>query len=624
MWFSAGKLLSPGRGWVLLAVAASLVIYLPALGYGIVKYDDAWLVRDNWIVQTLSWSSVETILFDLDSPARYTLAPEYLPVRDLSVMLDFALWGERYAGFHLTNLALYLAAIGLWFALLIEFGVEHTVAGIALALWAVHPAHAESVAWLAERKGLLGMMFSGVAGFAFARFRAGRADGWLALAMLSAPCAVWSKAHAAFALAALAAFELVWPARRVSWRRSLLGLGCIAGVSLLAFAPVVWLATHAAVVGDEVRAPAGRSAMVLGVHGFYLRLAAGVLDNALSYPISTLGPSRVELGLGGAGLLAVLALAVLPARGRFRPPADVRGAAWLWIAGWLPVSHLILPLQMVFVADRYLLLPSMGLALGVAALLARIPTRLPRAATVSILLALASARASDARASWSSPIALWARAVDSNPDDGVAWSMYAEALADSGDLDLAAEVVDRGLARTRHSRLLLRSALLRLERGDRSGGRARMREAAVAGDGRAMSNHALLLLEDGEIDDALTWARRGVAAMNMYAPALRALGRVALAAKNMEEARSAFRLAFELEPRACTNRFNLALTELELQRPEAAREYVAPCARDPKLGTQSRAMLAEIARREALSAAATNRRAAPGADPLPDRPRVTP
>jgi hypothetical protein len=66
-----------------LALVLVAVLYAPTLGRGIVNYDDTWLLRDNWILQEPSWASLHTILFDLSSPLRFALSPEYLPVRDL-------------------------------------------------------------------------------------------------------------------------------------------------------------------------------------------------------------------------------------------------------------------------------------------------------------------------------------------------------------------------------------------------------------------------------------------------------------------------------------------------------------------------------------------------------------
>jgi hypothetical protein len=505
-------------------------------------------------------------------------------------MLDFAIWGHEYGGHHATNLVLYVAAIWAWFGALVGFGLDRKVAGIAVLLWALHPSHAESVAWLAERKGLLAIALSGATALCFVRFRAGRARsaGWLALAMVLAVAAVWSKAHAAFTLAALAGLELVLPGP--SRRRSIGGLAAIGVVAAAAFVPVLKLALAASVVGTET-APAGRLAMVLGVHGFYVQLGALVQSTSVSYPLSHAGPTTLDVILGAAALVAVVTGFALP-----RAPRPVRAGCALWLFGWLPVSHLLIPLQMVFVADRYLLVPSLGLALVVAGAIDRIAR--PRLAygLLAVIAVGSLFRALDARSTWADRETLWARAVEHNPADGSAWSSYAEAVA-ARDPARAFELVDEGLRHSQHPRLLLRRALLLAAHGDRDAARTAMRAAADAGEPRAMSNLALMLLPDHDrLDEALAFARRGAAASPVYEPGHRAHGSVALAAKRYPEARAAFVRAFELVP-SCVNAYNLAVTELELGELARAHAHLTPCERDPVLAPRVAAALAELARR---------------------------
>ncbi len=579
----------PGIALVGLAMIAAAILYAPTLTRGLINYDDPWLIQNNWIVQHPSWSSVWTIFFELHSPERFVLSPEYLPVRDLSVMLDYAIWGSWFQGHHVTNLAIYLASIPLLYAMLEGFGIERTVAGVAALIWALHPSHAESVAWLTERKGLLGAMFALVAGLGIARFRAGRGGGWLAMAMLAAVAAVWSKAPAAFAIAALAGLEAVLPARRVSWRRSLVGLGAIAIVGLAAFVPVVMMATSASVVGTTTVTHAGRLATVLGVHGFYLELAAMAMPNATSYPIATLGPSTLDLAIGALGLVAIVAVLVIP---RWAP-APLRAASVLWLVTWIPVSHLVLPLQMVIVADRYALLLTLGVALAVAFAITRVPRPAIRIA-LAIAICLASAlRTLDAQATWSSPRTLWARAVESNPDNVDAWGMFAAALDDAGEPELASAAVDRGLEHGESARLLLRKALL-LQSRDPAAALVLFRRAAEAGDPRAMSNLALLELAD-KPDDALFWARLGVAAAPLSAHGERTLGKVALAT-HPEEALTAFELAYRVEPQSLDNRYNLGLAYLVLHRASEAIPHLEACVADSHLAARARDALVEAHR----------------------------
>ena len=106
---------------------------------------------------------------------------------------------------------------------------------------------------------------------------------------------------------------------------------------------------------------------MLGVHGFYARLAGMTLPNAISYPIDTLGPSTIDIALGATWLVLVLAVASAPRLGPWRPTPVVRGAALLWLVGWFPASRIVLPVRMVIVSDRYLQLPTLGVALELAA-----------------------------------------------------------------------------------------------------------------------------------------------------------------------------------------------------------------------------------------------------------------
>lgn len=543
----------PGLALVALAVAATIAIYAPTLARGLVNHDDPWLLRDNALAQHPSWQALRTIFFELDPDARFSIGHEYLPVRDLSTMLDFALWGTWWPGFHLTSLALYVAAIVLWFAALVSYGVDRTVAGVFVLVWALHPSHAESVAWLAERKGVLGIALAGACALAHARWRRGGTPAWLVLAIVTAAGAVWSKALAAFALPAIGVLELALPARRVSWRRSLVGLVAIGGVATLAFVPVIYVASHGGVVGVAA-APAGRLAMIAGVHGFDVELAVMAVANAIAYPIASEGPSAVQIVLGTTALAALAGVALQP---RFAP-RELRAAAAIWLVGWLPASHVVVPPQIA--ADRYLLVPTLGLALGVAVLAMRLPNPRVRAALVAAIAIAGALRSLDAQASWSSSRALWARAVTSAPHDAAAWSYYAEALAEDGDRELAAAAVARGLELVPDApRLVSRAGLLALADGRRGDAIALLRRAAASGEVRAMANLALLLQADGALDDAYRWAARAVATEPLYVGGHRALGKIALALRRTDVALREFERAVELEPASAVNRYNLDL-----------------------------------------------------------------
>ncbi|MGE5181627.1 MAG: tetratricopeptide repeat protein [Acidobacteriota bacterium] len=583
----------PGLALVVLALALALALYAPTLARGIIDYDDPWLVRDNWLLQHVSWHSLHAIFFDTSTATRYGLGAEYLPVRDLSVMLDHAVWGHAYWGFHVTNVAIYLAAIAVWFAALQALGFSRLVAGLAVLVFAVHPSHAESVAWLSERKGLLAVAWVGVAVLGYARFRAGGSARQLVLAVVAAVAAVWSKAPAAFALAALVPLEWLVPAPRRSLRKSLAALAAIGVASAAAFVPVVLTASAMGVVGSNAPAPAGWLPLVAGVHGFYLELAAMVFPNAISYPIATDGPTAIELALGALGLVAIVAVAVVPrVRGRDVPPALRVAAVW-WLLSWFPNSRIALPVVKVLVADRYFMFGSLAVALAVATGIAAIDRAQLRVALVGAIVVAAGARTLDAQGSWASKLALYQRAVASNPHDGAAWSFYAEELANEGRQDLADRAVAEGLSHSRDPHLVHREALFLIARGDRATGLLRLREAAEGKAPFAMSNLALMLSADGKHDEAIDWARRATEVSPMYPNGHRVLGKVLLAAHRPDEALAAWQRAYALEPGNLANRFNLALALLALHRAADARPHLEACLADPALGTKARELLAE-------------------------------
>ncbi len=549
----------PGLLLLGLALLLAIGLYAPTMGRGLVNYDDPWLIADNWIIKQ---HDVGKIFFDTSVDTRAVLGAEYLPVRDLSVMFDDAVWGHWYGGHHLTNLLLYLVAITLWFAALTRLGFDRVLVGVAVLIWAVHPAHAESVAWLSERKGLLSMMLAGGCTLAFAQFRNGRAW-WLALAVAAAVLAVWSKALALFMLAPLA---LVAKDKR-GW----LGVVAIGAAAALAFLPVFLVARQMSVVSND----ATHSANPLGIHGFYVRLAAMTIRNAIAYPITTDGASIVDIILGGIALLAALAALLR------RTPAAVRLGSAMWLAGWFPVSRLLLPVKLVVVADRYLLFPTLGLALVAAYGVLRLPYR--RVLVGAVVLA-ACARTLEAQANWRDARALWTRAVESSPGDADAWSQYVEVTGDPAAVELA-------LTHATSGRLLMHKALFALRAGDRASARELMKQAADAGEPLAMTNLAVLLHEDGQTADAITWAKQAVARMPLYANGWRVLGRIVLATGDANAALPAFQRVLALEPQKLVNHYNIALAYVALERRTEARAHLLPCLRDPQLAPMARVLL---------------------------------
>src|ERR1035441_3670392 len=153
------------KGLICLALGLiTLVVFAPALTHDFLVYDDQVYVTENPHVQAgLTWQGVAWAF-------RSYAASNWHPVTWLSHMLDCQFYGLRPAGHHLTNVLLHVANTLLLFLLLSRMTGAVWRSACVAALFAWHPLHVESVAWVAERKDMLGAFFWMLTLWAYARY----------------------------------------------------------------------------------------------------------------------------------------------------------------------------------------------------------------------------------------------------------------------------------------------------------------------------------------------------------------------------------------------------------------------------------------------------------------------
>ncbi|HEX3477758.1 MAG TPA: hypothetical protein VHT91_22205 [Kofleriaceae bacterium] len=489
--------------WV---VAITVLVFAPTLALRRVAYDDPWLWSDTSPLRAPSMAVLRHVWLELDARARHDLGTEYLPVRDMVVAADMAVWSANESwnerGPHATQLALYaLTVLGLG-GLLVRFGLRRDLAWLATLLWAIHPIHVESVAWLSERKGVLAGLLAIACGHAWIRYRRGGGWGWVVAGAAAAVAATWSKAPAMFAPVVLAAWDrLVLPAGRRRW----IAIAAIGGAAALAAIPVIVVARGAGVVDSAIEAaPDGRLTSALGALGHYVESLVLARPPSLSYPIQSEGAGPLELVLGAAAVIGSLALAVIP-RG---PGRAWRRAllAWTWI-WFLPISHLLAVVHIV-VADRFAYLWCLGGCAAAAWLVLQLrgPARLAVAGALVCALGVASLRA---EAAWTSSIELYARGLAASPGDPVAAERLAGELFGAGQRAEALAVINRGLARhPDHPYLLADGARMLAELGRLSEALVRSERAARSGHASSLALHAELLAATGRRSEAAAFAER--------------------------------------------------------------------------------------------------------------------
>jgi hypothetical protein len=165
---------SPGRrplavaGVCVLLLLAVAAIYGQTLGHGFVNFDDPDYVCNNRQIEYgltaegIGWAF------------RSGYASNWHPLTWLSHMLDCEAYGlENPGGHHRTNVLLHAGTAVLLFLVLLEMSGAMGPSALAAALFAVHPLHVESVAWIAERKDVLSGLFFALTLWAYARYARG-------------------------------------------------------------------------------------------------------------------------------------------------------------------------------------------------------------------------------------------------------------------------------------------------------------------------------------------------------------------------------------------------------------------------------------------------------------------
>lgn len=549
-----------------LLLLATLALYAPTLRYQTVNYDDPWLLEANTKLQQLSVAEVPALFTDFSAATRNMLGAEYLPIRDLSIGLDYAVWGHWYQGFHLTQVVLYALTVMLLYIMLRGFGLSLKVALAATALWAVHPIHVESVAWLTERKGVLAAFFVVATGCAYLRYRnqtSSRPRLWLTIAAALAACAVWSKAVALFALGGIAMLDvclLSADARR--WR----GLAAIGVTALLAFVPVFATAHRANVIitedlADGTAGGDGKLQVAVGLIGHYTRSLALTERPAIVYRIEHEGPTAGELAIGGIVVLLGLGWTVWSLqRKRYLAPYTAAGLAALgWFAcSFFPVSRLMFPIKIV-AADRYMLLPSLAMTLLIGLGLAAIKRTRAYAVALGLCVAVATMITLLTQPMWQSSTALFAHSVQQRPQLAELWLRWgSNVVSEQGDIGKAEAIIDRALElHPTDASLILKKSDFRASANDLAGAEAWLRKGAALTYARCYDRLARLMAAHDRFAEAVTWAEQAVAKRPEEPTYRQTLAESLMAARRIEEAIAQWREVVRLAPTVGIGHFEL-------------------------------------------------------------------
>jgi tetratricopeptide (TPR) repeat protein len=401
--------------------------------------DDAYVYANPQITRGITW---EGLWWDLTAFHSHN----WHPLTWLSLQVDAGLFGVAPWGFRFTNVLLHTAAGMMLFVALSRMTKQVWPSALTAALFALHPLHVESVAWIAERKDVLSGLFLFLALWAYARYV--ERPGWrryLGVTLLLA-CGLMAKPMLVTAPFLLLLLDY-WPLGRMGGDRSTNAEAGAArqGLSIrfLILEKLPWLALSFVSVLLTLHAQR-QIAQPMELFSLESRLANSVIAYA-RYLWHMIWPLNLTAFYPHAGnawsvaeFTASLGLLVLITGGvwffRCRRYLTV---GWLWYVGMLVPVIGIVQVGMQAMADRYSYLPLVGifimLSWGLAGLIAWRPVlRNPGCLLAGAVLLACIALSNRQAEFWHDGVASWRRYLAVSPESQVISNGLEQALGSKG------------------------------------------------------------------------------------------------------------------------------------------------------------------------------------------------
>ncbi|MFZ5477946.1 MAG: tetratricopeptide repeat protein [Myxococcota bacterium] len=416
----AREVLGPPRAGVLALFLLVVAMNANALGGELLTWDDALYVTENRRVQISSLSQLARVWSPEDALAGRFV--EFFPLRDTLYALLYYGFGLATWPYHLLQIGLHgLACVGVAHLLARWIGPAGGLVGALL--FAVHPVHVESVAWIAALKDPLSTLFVLGSLLAWGRWRdRGSALAWLA-ALACMAGALLVKSFGVLVPAMLVLTDWAFERRRLDARAV---LDKVPFVALAVVALAGFLRVGAANAVMDLPPPGGTAwtgfLTMTSVYATYLGklfVPHPLSARYVVHPILTATDPRFVVATVAIGLVWGASVAALR---HTRVPLFAN--AWVLACLLLVLRIVQIPIEM---ADRYLYLPSIGFCAfaGWAAVGAwsAWPGRRPALAAAGIAVACAFVAVSVSRnLVWRTDETLWMDVAEKSPEFTTAWS----------------------------------------------------------------------------------------------------------------------------------------------------------------------------------------------------------
>lgn len=334
---------------VLLLLAATIVTYWPVHRLGSINFDDPQYVFAN--PQVLSGLSIEGLRWAMTTN---TLG-NWHPLTWLSYQLDVALFGARPGPMHVENMLIHALNAAGWFILLRGMTRCRARSAIVAGLFALHPMHVESVAWISERKDVLSTFFLIASLLAYWRYTQRRSRTCYGISLVCFALALMCKPMVVTLPVLMLALDY-WPLRTAFVRSVWVEKIPFAVLAIASSAITLVVQRSAGAMPDLQKLDtAHRLAGAILGYARYLTKSVWPTNLSVFYPYQWNPPLAAVV----AGFILLAGITVLAWGQRRRRPHLAVGWAW-FLFTLIPVIGLV-QVGNQSMADRYTYVPYLGL-----------------------------------------------------------------------------------------------------------------------------------------------------------------------------------------------------------------------------------------------------------------------